>query len=182
MTWLCQIDWVAVSAIALVIVTAYYAWSTHKILKESQETRKAVQRQAFAMEESNKLLRQQIQESFGLGGRIIRSTIEIALQNIDYWKKQNISNLANHRALPIKIELVPTDSQFALHHASRISQEGYSELLLGINSLTFAQNELEILKGDHIGAPGFIQDHTERAIGFIDNASGHLNAAKKYLW
>ena len=54
--WLSQIDWTAVAYIALVIVTAYYAWSNYKISKESQKSREATQCLAESSKESLKLL------------------------------------------------------------------------------------------------------------------------------
>lgn len=180
--WCHEIDWTAVATIALVIVTGYYAYSTYKILGESQKTREATERLANFSEEANKLLRQQIEESAGLGIRIIRSAIQTALQNIDYWRTANILDLANRNALPPKIALVPSDAEFALHHAGRISSDGYVELLKAFNNLRFAENELEVLIPDKIRSPGFIQTHAERSLGFINNAADHLHSAEKYLF
>lgn len=180
--WFCEIDWIAVATVALVIVTGYYAFSTYKILGESQKTREATERLATSSEQANILLRQQIEEAAGVGSKVVRSAIRTALQYIDYWKRANIPDLASRNALPSKIDLVPSDAEVALHHAGRISPDGNVELLKAFNNLRFAQNEIEVLMADKMRDPGFIEEHSQRAIGFIDLAAAHLRSAEKYLF
>jgi len=179
--WFCEIDWIAVATVALVIVTGYYAFSTYKILGESQKTRDATERLANSSEQANKLLRQQIEEAAGLGKEIIRSAYQTASFNIKYWKAVNILDLATRNAIPLKIELVPPDAQSAVYHARRLSPDGAAHLSYAFDKLRIAQSEIEILREAKIREAGFDEKHAKRALEFIDAASVNLEAGKDCL-
>ena len=179
--WFCEIDWSAVATVALVMVTGYYAFSTYKILGESQKTREATERLANASEQANKQLMQQIEEAAGLGKEIIRSTYQTASFNIKYWKTTNVLDLATRNAIPLKVDLVPPDAQSAVYHARRLSPEGAAHLSYAFDKLRIAQNEIEILREAKSTEAEFNEKHAKRAVYFIDAASVNLEKGKECL-
>jgi hypothetical protein len=148
------IEWInAVSVVVLVGVTAYYAWTTRKILRESEKMRIAAEKQATASAgQANAafatldLLRQQFEDLQGLGASIVRTTIDSAVEQIAQWKKLDIkSNFISAEAYPAP-ELVPKNSQGALEHARRVSDECVTLLRSAFDDLSAAQIQIEILR------------------------------------
>jgi len=181
MTWLCQIDWTAVPTIALAIVTASYVWSTRKILKESQKNRQAVERQATAVKESNRLLIQKSKQASRIGITIIASAIQTAKRNIDQWKSYDLYFMAANRYFSENIDLDPPKALSAIEHARIISTEGYFQLSSPFDNLRQASLELNISgRWDHSNTT-FLHDHLKAALHFINMASSELDAAMTYL-
>jgi hypothetical protein len=181
MTWFCQIDWTAVSTIALVIVTAYYAWSTHKILNESQKTREAVERQALAVEESNRLMMKQREDTMATAKIVVQSSIDSAFDNIEEWKARIKGLEVSHVPLPSAIDLVPLDAPSAVYHAIHISPELPPLLSGAFRKLEYAQRDIRVIldSGQIISLP--VRNRINSGLDFMEMAKVELNEAKKYL-
>ena len=180
-----NIDWPswinAALVFALVAITAYYAWSTAKILDESRKSRQAAERQAAAAEESIRVLRQRWEEEAGLSRTIVAAAIQTATRNIEYWKNANILNLAAIYALPKTIDMLPVDHHSAVQHARRISVAASVELAGAFDNLRMAKTEIEILRDAKDTSIAFCQQHSAAATNFLDSAMLDLSEAQKYL-
>lgn len=175
-------SWINVALVfALVVITAFYAWSTQKILDESRKSREATERQATAAEESIRALRQRLEEEAGLSRTIVAATIQTVTRNIDHWKSLNIPNLAVIYGLPGTIDLLPPDYDSAVQHARRISVEASVELAGTFDDLRLAKTEIEILRDAKQTSPAFYQQHSNTAINALNQATLDLGKAQEYL-
>ena len=145
---LCQIDWTAIAAIALVIVTAYYAWSTHRILKESQKSREATQSLAESSKESLKLLEKEREESLALSKATVQTAIQSSMSKIISWNVDCISFYADRGTIPNKIDLGIFELQAAMNHSIKFSTDLPPILFSAVDHLSLAQIELDQLRAD----------------------------------
>jgi len=173
--------WLALLTLALVIVTYYYARETAGILKESQKTRKAVERQASAIEESNRLIMKQREDSIALGKVVVQSTIDTAFDNIEEWKGRIKALENSHVPLPSTIDLVPTDAQIAVYHAIHISLELPPLLSGALRKLDYAQRDIKVIIDFEQIISHQIRGRINSALDFMEMASSELTKAKKYL-
>ena len=171
----------ALATVILVVITALYAWSTAKILKESRLARKATERQAASSEESIRVLRQQIAEQSGVERAVIETVISGALAGITYWKEANLKNMTYSSVFPDTIELVPPDGHLAVRHAIHISSSVSSPLEAGLGQLRLAQGELEILRGATSNKTGVERTHSPRVHKHLDAAKEDLEKARSEL-
>lgn len=175
-------SWINIALVlALVVITAYYAWSTKKILEESRKTREAAERQAVAAEESIRALRQSLEEEAGLSKTIVAAAIQTATRNIEHWKSLNIPNLAVIYGIPKTVDLLPPDYESAIQHARRISVEASIELAGAFDSLRTAKTEIDLLRDSRQTSPAFYQQHCNTAISALDQATLDLAKAQEYL-
>ena len=175
-------SWINVGLVfSLVVITAYYACSTAKLLAESRKARQATERQAAAAEESVRALRLRWEEEAGLGKTVVAAAIQTAKRNIELWKGLNIPNLAVIYGLPKNVELLPVDHQAAVQHARRISVEASAELAGAFDNLRMAKTEIEILRDAKMTSAGFYQQHANGAIQALDMAALDLDKAQEYL-
>jgi hypothetical protein len=149
------VEWVnAISVVVLVAVTAYYAWTTRRILRESEKMRKAAEKQAAAASAQASAafdtlyhLRQQVEELQGLGKSIVRAAIDSAVSAIENWRRFDIrNNFAIAEAFPPSDGLVPGNAQAVLEHARRISEDCFALLSGAFDDLRMAHNEIEALR------------------------------------
>jgi hypothetical protein len=149
------VEWVnAISVVVLVAVTAYYAWTTRKILRESEKMRKVAEKQAASAESQASAafatldhLRQQVADLQGLGKSIVRTAIDSVVRSIEDWKKLDIkSNFVIAESFPPPTGLIPEDAQTVLEHARRISENCVMLLTSAFDDLRTAQSEIEILR------------------------------------
>jgi hypothetical protein len=180
-----SVDWPSwinlVLVFALVVITAYYAWSAKRILEESRRAREAAERQAAAAEESVRALRQRLEEEAGLSKTMVAAAIQTATRNIERWKSLNIHNLAVTYAIPKTVDLLPPDYESAIQHARRISVEASVELAGAFDSLRTARTEIEILRDARQTSPTFYQQHSNAAINALNQAMLDISTAQKYL-
>lgn len=175
-------SWINVALVfALVVITAYYAWSTKRILEESRKAREAAEREAAAAEESVRALRQRLEEEAGLSKTIVAAAIQTATRNIEHWKSLNIPNLAVIYGIPKTVDLLPPGYESAVQHARRISVEASIELAGAFDSLRTAKTEIEILRDTRQTSPAFYQQHSNAAIGALNQATLDISTAQKYL-
>lgn len=175
-------SWINVALVfALVVITAYYAWSTKRILEESRKTREAAERQAAAAEESIRALRQRLEEEAGLSRTIVAAAIQTATRNIEHWKSLNIPNLAVIHGLPKTVDLLPPEYHSAVQHARRISVDASAELSSAFDNLRMAKTEIEILRDAKQTSPAFHQQHSNSAINALNQATLDLGKAQEYL-
>lgn len=148
------VDWVnAVSVVVLVLVTAYYAWTTRQILTESEKMRKAAEKQATSAEQQASAafetlhhLRQQVEELQGLGRSIVRTTTDSLIRGIEEWRKLDIkAHFATADTLPSP-RLLPENAQTVLDHARRISDDCATLLAQAFDDLRSAEDQIEILR------------------------------------
>lgn len=175
-------SWINVALVfALVVITAYYAWSTKRILEESRKMREASERQAVAAEESIRALRQRLEEEAGLSRTIVAAAIQTATRNIEHWKSLNIPNLAVIYGIPKTVDLLPPDYESAVQHARRISVEASVELAGAFDSLRTAKTEIDILRDARQTSPAFYQQHSNVAISALNQAILDIGTAQEYL-
>ena len=179
--WFYQIDWTAVATIALVIVTLYYAWSTHRILKQSEKTSKAIERQASALEESNHLLWQQREDTWRLARVVVQSSIATALDNIEEWKGRINALQGSHVPLPSTIDLVPLDAPSAVYHATHISSELPLLLSGAFGKLEYAQRDIRVILDSGQIISSQVRNRIDSGLDFMEMAKAELNEAEKYL-
>jgi hypothetical protein len=175
-------SWINVALVfALVVITAYYARSTKRILEESRKTREAAERQALAAEESVRALRQRLEEEAGLSKMIVAAAIQTPTRNIEHWKSLNIPNLAVINGIPKTVDLLPSDYESAVQHARCISVEASVELAGAFDSLGTAKTEIDILRDARQTSPTFYQQHSNAAINALNQAMLDISTAQKYL-
>lgn len=165
----------------LVIITAFYAIDAHKARKAAEGSARAALAQAEAAKRSLDLLTKQIEEQAGMGRTIVKSTIQSALTNIEYWRALNLANLAARYALPATIEIVPIDAAPAVRHARSISIEGSEQLASAFDSMRLAQNECMMLRDTKQNSPQIIQRIAESAQRYLGSASLSLAEAQRLL-
>lgn len=157
--WLSEASQVvnAFAVVVLAAITAYYAWTTKKILEESKKMREAAEKQAESARSQASVafgtlrhLRQQMQDVQHLGYSIIGLTIDKLVRSIDDWRRRDIRNkYAIAGAFPLADDLVTRDEQEILGYARRISG-GLAELLNGaFSDLRSAQGEINTLIRSH---------------------------------
>lgn len=148
------IVWVnAISVVVLVVVTAYYAWTTRKILAESEKMRKAAEKQAeSAVAQASAALatlhhlQQQVENLQGLGRSIVRTTIDSVVRSIEDWKGLDIkANFAIAETFPSPA-LIPENAQIVVEHARRISDCCATLLTEMFDDLREAENQINILR------------------------------------
>ncbi len=148
------IEWVnAISVVVLVLVTAYYAWTTRRILAESEKMRKASEKQAAAADQQALAafatlahLRQQVEELQGLGRSIVQTTTDSIIRSIEEWKKLDIKGkFAIAETFPAP-RLLPENAQTVLDHARRISPDYAAQLRAAFDDLRSAEDQIEILR------------------------------------
>ena len=170
MAWATVVN--AIMVAALVGITAWYA-------REAGRARRAAKRQAAAAEASLRALRHQAELEAGLSKTIVKTAMQTALRNIEYWEpKGNAYNLAVQHQLPNEVELLPPNSQRAVEHARRISVEGSEELSSSFDSLRLAELELQILAAAKPSIPEFFQSHASNFLGYLGQARLDLEAAR----
>lgn len=183
--WLCQIDWSAVgsiSTIALVFVTGYYAWSTHKILTESQRTREATQSLAESSRQSVQIMKQQTEQATAVARIIVASAINAARTNIQQWNTIHIPSYAVSGYIPENVNLVPLNAESAVQHAHLISPDGTLDLISGFENLRRASWELNFIrKFKDTANQTQMYKHAENAKKYIQSASVDLEAASRYF-
>lgn len=180
--WLYEIDWSAVATVALVFVTAYYAWSTRKILTESQRTREATWTLAKSSQESTQIMKQQIEQDRTIGRMIIVSVIKAAQTNIEEWETISIASYAVGGYIPENVNLVPLNAESAIQHARLLSSEGTVDLMSGLENLRRASWELNFVR-QFIGTSNQtpVHKHSENIRKYIESASADLEAALKHF-
>ena len=186
-------EWVnAISVVVLVGVTAYYAWTSNKILKESEKTRKAAEKQAASAESQASTamatlheLRQQNEELRGLGNSVVRTAIDRAVRSIERWKKLEIKqNFVNAHTFPSPDDLIPDNAQSAVEHARKVSEHCVALLIESFDDLRSARDQIEILKH---GSDPLVQSHGFFNAGkydpgpFLTSAFARLQQARKLV-
>jgi len=145
----------AISVVVLVLVTAYYAWTTRKILNESVKMRKAAEKQAIAGDSAASAafatlhhLREQVEDLQGLGKSIVLTTADSLIRRIEDWEKLDIkANFGIASAFPSPDDLVPEHSQVIIEHARRISSDCAIAMSAAIDDLRSAKGQIETLRG-----------------------------------
>jgi hypothetical protein len=171
----------AYSTVILVLVTAYYAYKTSKILDESRKARQAAERQAAAAEASIRLLREQIEERAGLDKTIVASAMQTAIRNIEYWQGANVYSLAAIHAIPQNVQLLPGNANSAVEHSRRISVEGSGELSSALDYLRYAENEIQILRDAKQTDHHFLEQHTRAVSRYLELARQDLRRAEGWF-
>lgn len=180
-------EWVnAASVVVLVGVTGYYAWTTKRILDESEKMRKAAEKQAAASEQQASAafetlhhLREQVEELEGLGRSIVQTTVDSIIRRIEEWKKLDIKgHFAIAETFPAP-KLVPENSQEVLGHARRIS--GQCALLLNeaFDDLRAAENQIDILRKGTAVRQGFFNPAGYDPNPFLTSAFSKLQEVRK---
>jgi len=164
----------AAAVLVLVGVTAWYAWSTRKILR-------AAERQAQVAEETLKNLKEQVAVQAGVGRMIVANAIQTARTDIVYWKAANVITLAVRGALPTTIDLVPADAGAALEYAARISRGAAAELRSAFDCLRRVRGELEIMRGAQNTAGDFYGAHQHEVNHWLDMATVEIESAERHL-
>jgi hypothetical protein len=176
---------------ALVGTTIFYANITAKILKESEETRKAAQLQARAARDqasiaqrSLETLQQQFEEQAGLANSVVQTTMDSAMSAIEYWKAQDLPKLANMGCLPPTDALAPPNAAAAVHHARRIHADSARRLSSAFDDLQAATSEIEIMRalgrgGTH--GPSFYQSKCDLVVQYLEGAFKLLQKAQAGL-
>jgi hypothetical protein len=103
------------------------------------------------------------------------------MRNIEFWKAQNLFNMASTRALPESIDLLPANHQAAVEHARRLSPDGSLELSSAFDHLRSARTEIQIMRDAHQTSPQFYTEHAQKASRYLDVANTELDAVAQYL-
>lgn len=173
--------WLALLTLALVIVTYYYARKTAGILKEPQKTRQAVERQATAIEESNRLIMKQREDSMVTAKVVVQSSIDSALDNIEEWKGRINALQGSYVPLPSTIDLVPPEAPSAVYHAIHISPQLPPLLSGAFGKLEYAQRDIRVIIDSGQIISSQVRNRIDSALDFMEMASADLSTAKKYL-
>jgi len=176
-----QIDWYTVLTFALVIVTAYYAWKTAKILEESKKTRDATERLAKASGQSIKLAQDQIFRASLVTKTIVASAINAARTNIEQWKTIDIHTYALHSRIPENVNLLPLNAQSAIENARLISPDGTFDLMGAFEDLRRASWELNILSKLQYPSRDTVEPHSKAVKIYLERASSSLEAATTHF-
>lgn len=164
----------AAAVLVLVGVTAWYAWSTRKILR-------AAERQAQVSEDTLKNLKAQVAVQAEVGRMIVANAIQTARAGIDYWKAASVITLAVRGALPTTIDLVPADADAALECAARISPVAAAELRSGFDCLRRVRGELGIMRGAQNTTGEFYGTHQHEVNHWLDMATAEIESAERHL-
>ena len=168
--WATVVNAVLVSA--LVGVTVWYAI-------EASKARKAAERQAAASEASLRALRHEAELQAGLSRTIVKTAMQTAVRNIEYWEPEGKAyNLAIQYQLPKDVELLPPNAHRAVEQARGISVEGSEELSSAFDSLRLAQLQLQILRDAKQTSPQFYQSNASQFLGYLREASLALSTAQ----
>jgi hypothetical protein len=184
------IEWVnAVSVAVLVVVTAYYAWTTKQILTESEKMRKAAEKQASSAEAQASAafatlhhLQQQVEDLQGLGRSIVRTTIDSTVRSIEACRKLDIkANFAIAETFPSP-RLLPENAQIVLEHARRISDHCAILLTEAFDELREAENQIDILRrGASANRMGFFNPAHYDPAPFLKEAFTKLQEVRKLV-
>ncbi|HZT72805.1 MAG TPA: hypothetical protein VE996_04060 [Terriglobales bacterium] len=168
--------WVnVVLAAALVGVTAWYA-------RDAGKMRKAAEAQADATRRTLDLLTKQSEEQAGVRKTIVKTAIETARVNLNYWKEQKIADLAALRILPQPVQLTPPESASAVRHARAISVDGSEQLSSAFDSFRLAEWEitmLALLKEDSVQIVERLRTGFHQ---YLDEAGTSLDRAQRCLY
>jgi len=177
--WFCKIDWYAVATVALVFVTGYYAWSTHRILTESQKTREATESLAESSKQSIQIMKQQTEDATTINRIIVASVLNAARTNIEQWNVIDIPSYAVGGYIPENVNLVPLNTESAIQHARLISSEGTSNLINGLENLRRASWELNFLsKFKDTANQTPMYKHAKNIRKYLESASIDLETAQ----
>jgi hypothetical protein len=185
------VEWInAISVLVLVGVTGYYAWTTKKILSESEKMRKAAEKQAVSAASQASAasatlhhLREQLEDFQGLGISIVRTNIDSLIRGIDQWKKLDIkSNFAVAASFPPPAGLIPANISSVLEHARKISEGCVDVLTSAIDDLRAAQNQIEILiRGATLRHTAYFDPAGYDPGPFLTSAFSKLQEARKLI-
>jgi len=171
----------AVFLVILVLITAWYAWSTARILGQVSRQTEATVRQALATEKSLANLQQTIEEQRGIGLTILTSALQSALRGIEHWKNENLVNLAFLNALPERVALVPEIGRRAVGHARLISPPAAVEMASALDELERCEEQFEIARRLH-GRPSHeIERQCGRIRSLLESAELALLHAQELL-
>jgi hypothetical protein len=179
--WACQIDWTAVGTIALAIATFGSVIIMLKTLRVFQKSTNAVERQASAIEESNRLMMKQREDSMVTAKLVVQSSIDSALDNIEEWEGRIKALEGSHVPLPSTIDLVPLDAPSAVYHAIHISPELPPLLSGAFHKLEYAQRDIRIILDSGQIITSQVRNRIDSALDFMEMAKAELNEAKKHL-
>jgi hypothetical protein len=177
--------------LALTVTTIAYAFLTNGILRESQKSRLAAEKQANAAQSQASVaqrtlgvLQQQIDDQAGLGYSVMQATMGNAMSAIEYWKGLDLPRFANMSCLPPTDGLVPADTAAALNHARRIHGDSARRLSSAFDELRTARNEIEVMRelgrqGTH--GPGFYEAKCGLVVRCLESALDLLQKAQAGL-
>lgn len=186
-------EWVnAISVVVLVGVTAYYAFTSNKILKESEKMRKAAEKQALSADFQASIasatldqLRHQNEELRGFGKSVVRTTIDSAVSSIERWQKLDIrQNFVNAHTFPSPGDLIPGNAQSAMEHARRVSKLCVVLLTDAFNDLRSARDQIETLKQGSVSSAqrqGYFDPAKYDPGPFLTSAFAKLQQARKFV-
>jgi hypothetical protein len=171
----------ALSVVALVIISWWYAASTANILDHVRRQTSAIDRQATATEASVALLRQTVEEQRGLGQLVVDSAFESARSSIESWVKQNIQNLLYLDALPSPVVLVPENGRRAVEHARLASADAALELSRAMDDLRRCEEAFEAARALR-GRPPSEKDRAEQRIRSLLLTAEKRLANARRMW
>jgi hypothetical protein len=163
----------AVSVVALVCITAYYAEKTAEILDESRKARIASETQAAAAQRNLDFLQIQFEEERGLGRTVIQSAIESALSAISYWKQRPVTDFSKGAGFPAPDNLIPASALAAVEHARRISADTARQLSSAFDDLRNAKSEIERVRLS-LGGVGYLERTPSQAPTYLAYAETKL--------
>jgi hypothetical protein len=171
----------AVATFALVMITAWYARLTSKILSQSQEQTVAMREQAVATKEAVSLSRQTAQDQRQIGRSIIASTVQTALRNIEYYRALEIEELSADYSLPERAFLVPEGGSHAVQQAKLWTSDASVELASALDTLRHAEGQYQIIHRRSLRGHRASEDDMRAFLGFLKSADESLRVALSAL-
>ena len=176
----------AVTVIALVAITAWYAYSarrqanaTEGIARTAEAQARAAEAQARAAEQSALLLLEQIKNQNESARDLIGMSLESAKLNIANW----VGKLGggSFPELPASVEIAPSIFQAAVERAQGIDPEVAKYMLAALHHMNSARMELEIVRTTSKNHPGTWQSKVSFAIQELGVANEKVLAAQRRL-
>lgn len=139
--------WTAIGSIAVVFGVFYAARNLKWFITDVEQNRKLIEISRQQVD----ILLNQYQEEAGFGRTIVKSAIQTALRNIEYWEAHHIDNMHGLQIIPLDIVIVPPEAPSAVKHARRFSVKGSELLSSAFDYLRHAEydaNTLGLLRQD----------------------------------
>ena len=156
-----------------------------KIATCFEEIRKVLEREGILTEnhssQPHRGGRTRANRASDINKRVIALAIQSALSKIEYWRGQNVANLAAIYQLPSTLDLVPDHSSTAVLEAGRISQEASAELSNAFESLKRAQQQLEVMRDAKMTSPQLYQQRAQSFSQYLAEAELEIQSARVRL-
>jgi hypothetical protein len=175
-------EWLSVANATIVFVltgiTAWYAWSTARMLRQLKNQTEATLKQADTAERTLQHLLQVTEEQRGVAQTVVQTTIETALTNIAYWRGQNLVNLAAMHLVP-QVSLVPESGVRAIEHARVVAPAAAIPLSRALALLDQCNSEFPVL--DSLGgrSTGDIEQQNQRIQALFSDTTEQLLLAQR---